>query len=257
MEKRKISPMYKIIRAIVKVVYPKIETVGEENLPVGEAIIVGNHTQMNGPISSEFYVPGEHYTWCAGQMMELKKVPKYAFEDFWSEKPRYIKWFYKIASYIIAPLSVLIFNNANTIAVHRDSKIVSTFKNTVTKLKKGAKVVIFPEHNEKYNNIIYNFQDRFIDVAKLYYKKTGKEIEFVPLYIAPTLRKMYFGRPIRFCAENTIEEERKRICEYLMSEITKMARDLPRHIVIPYRNIPKKQYCYNISEERENEKTCC
>lgn len=254
MRDKKVSPIYRVIKWIVKICYPKIEVVGAENLPDEPVIIVGNHTQMNGPIVCELYTPGKHYIWCAGQMMHLKEVPAYAFQDFWSQKPKWTHPLYKLLAYIIAPLSVCVFNNANTIGVYRDTRIISTFKNTVNKLCEGASVVVFPEHDVKYNNIIYEFRDKFIDIAKLYYKKTGKELAFVPLYIAPKLKKMYLGKPIRFCAADPMEEERSRICKYLMAEITEIARSLPEHTVVPYRNIPKKQYPSNIPKEGVYEK---
>lgn len=245
MENKKTYLLYRCIKWIIQRVYPEIEVIGSENL-LGEAsIIVGNHTQMNGPIAAELYCPGKHYTWCAGQMMHLNDVPAYAFQDFWSQKPKWTHPFYKLLSYLIAPLSVCIFNNAHTIGVYHDTRIIGTFKNTVKRLQEGNHVVIFPEHDVKYNHIIYDFQDKFIDVAKLYYKLTGKELVFVPLYIAPKLKKMYLGKPILFCASNPMDEERKRICEYLMEEITEIAVNLPEHTVIPYRNIPKKLYPSN------------
>ena len=107
-------------------------------------------------------------------------------------------------------------------------------------------MVIFPEHGIEYNHIVYDFQDKFIDIAKLYYKKTGKELAFVPMYIAPELKKMFLGTPIRFCAGNAIEEERRRICDYLKEEITRIAVEQPRHRVVPYLNIAKKDYPTNI-----------
>ena len=226
MKRKKTTLTYKIIKFFLKLLYPKMEVIGAENLSNEPYIIVGNHCQMNGPICCEFYSPVHRYTWAAGAMFHLKEVPEYAFSDFWSGKPKRSRWFYKILSYLIAPLSVCIFNNANTIPVYRDSRIITTFKNTLKKLQNGASVVIFPEFNEEYNNIIYNFQDRFIDVARLYYKKTGKELGFTPLYIAPKLKKMYIGKPIRFSADNPMEQERRRICEYLMKEITVLANDL-------------------------------
>lgn len=254
MSREKTSVLFKIIKWCIRVCYPKIQVEGIENLPDAPAIIVGNHCQMNGPIVGELYVPGEPYIWCSGEMMHLKDVPAYAFRDFWSQKPKWTHPFYKLLSYIIAPLSVCVFNNARTIGVYHDTRILSTFKNTVKRLQEGASVVIFPEHDVKRNNIIYEFQDKFIDIAKLYYKKTGKELAFVPVYIAPKLKKMYLGKPIRFNAGNPIEEERSRICKYLMEKITETARSLPEHTVVPYRNIPKKEYPSNISKEGVYEK---
>ncbi len=248
------SVLFKIIKWFVKVFYPKTQVEGAEKLPDEPVIIVSNHCQINGPIVGELYVPGEPYIWCAGEMMHLKDVPKYAFRDFWSQKPKWTHLGYKLLSYIIAPLSVCIFSNARTIGVYHDTRILSTFKNTVKKLQEGKSVVVFPEHDVKRNHIVYDFQDKFIDIAKLYYKKTGKELSFVPMYIAPKLRKICLGKPIRFNAEATMDAERSRICSYLMEEITTIAEALPEHTVVPYRNIPKKDYPTNIPKERVYEK---
>ncbi|MBQ4154616.1 MAG: 1-acyl-sn-glycerol-3-phosphate acyltransferase [Clostridia bacterium] len=249
--------LFKAIKYLVRLFYPKIEIVGMENLPDKPVVIVGNHTQLHGPIACELYFPDNYYTWCAGQMMKLKEVPGYAYTDFWSQKPKIIRPLFKLVSYIIAPLSVLIFKNARTIAVYKDKRILSTIRETISKLQDGNSVVIFPEHDKKYNNIIYDFQEGFVDVARLYYKRTGKELSFVPLYIAPKLKKMYLGKPIIFSADAPIAKERRRICDYLMQEITDIARSLPEHTVVPYRNIPKKYYPTNIQKEAEYEKTRC
>ena len=251
-EKKKWSRWYAVIKWIVKTCYPKIEVVGQENLPDEPVIVVGNHCQMNGPIAGELYMPGYHYIWCAGEMMHFKEVPGYAFQDFWSQKPKWTHPFYRLLSYIITPLSVCVFNNAHTIGVYHDTRILSTFKNTVKRLQEGASVVVFPEHDVKHNNIIYDFQDKFIDIAKLYYKKTGKELAFVPLYIAPKQKKMYFGKAVRFCAAEPMDAERSRICRYLMDAITTIAQNLPEHKVVPYKNIPRKDYPSNIPETVKN-----
>ena len=42
-----------------------------------------------------------------------------------------------------------------------------------------------------------------------------------------------------------IDAFKKRISDYLSDEITKIARELPEHTVIPYRNIPRKYYLSN------------
>jgi len=255
---KKVSVMYKILLWFIKLFSPKMKVYGAENIPDEPVLFVGNHCQMYGPIACEIYMPVDRCTWCAGQMMKWNEVPGYAFTDFWSFKPWYTKWFFRIVSYLITPLSVCLFNNANTIAVYRDTRIVSTFKETIRTLQNGVSVVIFPEHNKAYNNIIYEFEDKFIDIAKLYYKKTGHEVCFVPMYISPKLKGIYFGTPVRFSANAPIEAERSRIHKHLMNTITETARNLPKHTVIPYRNIPKKLYPCNIPNEVvKHEKTGC
>lgn len=247
---------YRIIRWFVWLFYPKTHIAGLENLPDEPCLIVANHTQMNGPIVCELYFPGNRKIWCAGQMMHLKDVPAYAYKDFWSEKPKSVRWFYKILSYFIAPFSVCVFQNAHTIGVYHDARILSTFRKTVQALEDNANVVVFPECPTPYNNIVNQFQNKFIDIAKLYYKRTGKSLSFVPAYIAPSLKTMYLGTPIVYDPQAPAEPERLRICDALMSQITQIAVNLPLHTVVPYSNVSKKMYPKNKPEVSAHEKTC-
>lgn len=248
-DEKKTSLMYKIIRWLVWTFSPKYEIRGMENLPEGACVIVGNHSQMYGPIAGELHTPGKHDVWCAGEMMHWEEVADYAFQDFWSGKPKSVRWFFRLLSYLITPLSVCVFNNAHTIAVYHDARLKNTFRESMEHLEQGSRLVIFPEHYDEYNNIVHDFQDKFIDLARFYYKKTGVELEFVPMYLTPRLKLMIYGKPIRFRAAAGIREERKRICRELMEEITRIATELPEHTVVPYPNIPKKDYPKNIPLE--------
>ena len=250
MQEKKQSILYKILRFFVYLFYRRPTIVGEENLPEEPCILVGNHTQMNGPIVGELYLPGHKYIWCAGQLLHWNEAPDYAFTDFWSFHPKWTHWFFKILAHLITPLSVCIFNNAHTIPVYRDARVMKTIRESMRLLEQGARIIIYPERNKKFNNILYAFQDGFVDTARFYHRKTGAALPFVPMYIAPALHKMIIGKPILFDPTRPIEEERKRVCDYLMKEITDMACALPRHRVVPYRNIPKKDYPFNTPSER-------
>ena len=144
-EERKISPVYKVIKWLVWLFSPKFSVEGEENLPEGGCVIVGNHSHMYGPIAAELYTPGEHRTWCNGEMFNKDEVAEYAFNDFWSGRPKWTHPFYRLLSHLIVPLAVLIFNNADTIAVYHDARLKATFSETLDALSDGASVVIFPE----------------------------------------------------------------------------------------------------------------
>ena len=251
MEKKKKGFSYicfRIFRWLVWLFYPKTEIVGLENLPEEPCIVVGNHTKMHGPICGEIYFPGKRKIWCAHQMLYLREVPGYAFEDFWSTKPKWIQWFFRLLSYVIAPLSVCVFKNANTIPVFRDNRLITTFKRTVSALEDGANVIIFPECYTPHNHIVYEFQDRFTDVARLYYKRTGKAVSFVPMYVAPALKKVYLGKPIAYDPDENMDTQRQKICDYLMDEITEIAVNLPPHRVVQYPNISRKYYPMNTDE---------
>lgn len=235
----------RVIRKAVDLVYPKMELVGLENLPSEPSIIVGNHSQAHGPIITEERLPFDHYTWCVWQMMNRDEVAAYAYADFWSKKPKSIRWLYWLISRVIPIPASYIMSHGRTIPVYRDSRCLATFRKTMEKLEDGYHIVIYPEHYVPYNHILWEFEDRFIDVARLYYKRTGKCLHFVPMYLAPKLRKICFGKPICFQPDRPIAAERERIRKELMESITQIAVSLPPHTVVPYPNVPKKQYPSN------------
>ena len=249
MDDKKTSFLYKIVRRLVRLFSPKYRLEGTENLPQEPCVIVGNHSQMFGPIAAELYTPVKHDVWCAGEMMHWKEVPAYAFRDFWSGKPKSVRWLYKIFSYLVTPLCVLVFNNAHTVPVYHDTRLITTFRRSMERLQEGSSMVIFPECYDEHNNIVHAFQDKFVDLARFYYKKYGIALQFVPLYVAPRLSILSYGTPVRFDPEADIGTERRRICNALMDDITRMAVALPEHTVVPYPNIPKNNYPKNIPLE--------
>ncbi len=237
--------VYRIIRKLASVAMPVFQVEGAENLPDGPSIVVGNHSQAYGPVAAELYFPGEHYTWCISEMMEKENVADYAYKDFWSKKPALIRPFFRLVSHMIPAVSEIVFTNAATIPVYRDKRIMNTFQISCDRLKDGAAVVIFPEEYTEYNNIVHKFQRGFVHTAKYYYRQTKETIPFVPMYVCPELGKLVLGKPILYSPDNSSDEEAERICSYLQDSISELAYNLPRHRVVPYPNVSKKNYPVN------------
>ena len=233
---------YLVLLAIVRLVSPRYALRGTENLPDGACLLVGNHSQMYGPIAAELYVPGPHWAWCAGEMMAWREVPAYAYEDFWSKKPLSVRWFFRIASYLITPVAVCVFNNAHTIPVYHDARARATFRRTLEKLHGGGRVVIFPECYTPYNNVVYDFRKEFVDIGRMYARREGKPLPFVPFYVCPRLGTLSFGKPVfpDTSADPTVD--RARVCRALQDAVTELALSQPPHTVVPYPNMPKKEY---------------
>ena len=240
---------YRLIYRVIWRLFPKYTLHGTENLPEEPCVLVGNHCQMYGPIAAELYLERPHFIWCIGEMMNRKEVPAYAFKDFWSMKPRAVRWFYKLLSYAIAPLAEYVFTHAHTIPVYHDARVMTTFRASMEKLNTGADIVIFPEKAEAYNGILWQFQEHFADLAKLYHRRTGKAVCFVPVYTAPRLGSIYFGEPVRYDPEAQEDKERARICKAMMEGVSDLASALPEHTVVPYPNIPKNQYPKNTDRQ--------
>ena len=235
--------------ALAARLYPRPAFEGLEHLPEEPCVIVGNHAQMCGPIYAELYLPGRPFIWCTAEMMHLSEVPAYAFQDFWSRKPPAVRWFYRLLSYAIAPLSVCVFNNARCIGVYRDARVINTMRQTLERLRQGGRIVIFPEHDVPHSAVLWDFQDGFVDLGRLYHRQTGRRLPFVPAYFTPALRRVAFGSPVLHDPSAPPADERRRVCGALMDAVTALALAQPRHRVVPYPNVPKRDYPYNIPDE--------
>lgn len=246
-EKRKPhrGTIYKICRFFAEAVYRGTRIEGVEKLKEKNTIIVANHAQLNGPMIGELFLPEDCYIWANGQMFKRGEVADYAMEDFFPYKKRWLRPLCRLASHLLSFLLPSIMSGARAIPVYRDARIVSTFKTTMKHLKDGDNILIFPECHERDNNILNKFQENFIDIARLYHRRCGVELNFLPMYIAPEMKLSVIGEGIRYNSENEPEAERHRISSYLSSEITRMGRELPSHTVIPFDNLNRKQYITN------------
>ncbi|MBR5095376.1 MAG: hypothetical protein IK095_09785 [Oscillospiraceae bacterium] len=249
MDEKKTSWLYRVVRWLVWLFSPKFRVEGAERLPEEPCIIVGNHSQMFGPIAGEVFLPDKPYIWCAGEMMHRDEIAAYAYRDFWSKEPRAFRWLFRLLSHLIVPLAMLIFHNARTIGVYHDARLISTFRESIQILQGGRNVLIFPECYDEHNDIVHAFQEKFVDLARMYYRKTGKALRFVPLYVAPELKTLFYGEPVVFDPEAPIEAERTRICAWLMDQITAIAQAQPLHRVVPYPNLPRRAWPTNLPSE--------
>ena len=235
------SMFFRLIALAISLFYCKSKIIGLENLSE-PCVVVSNHSKLHGPINAQLNFPKNKAIWCDAPMFDKKEFPTYAYANFFKRKPNF---FNKLLVRALAPLVAHLFRNADTLPVYRDMRIVKTYKMSVQALIKGVSVFIMPECPNSHNQIINVFNEYFVDVARYYYKDQSKLLKFVPMYYSPELKTMVFGKSIEFNKDNAIQDERKRICTYLMEEITRLAKSLPKHKVVPFNNVKKSEYKYS------------
>ena len=253
MEEKKTHFLYKLIRRIGLIFTPKYTIEGFENIENGPCLIAGNHCQVHGPIACELHMKGKYVIWCASEVIKKKVISDYAFEEFWGRKPKWTHWFFKLISKI-GPIVAQVFIDAHTLPVYRDLRAIKTFYYAIDKLEEGCTNILFLENYEPHNNIINEFKHGFVDLGKMYYKKTGKILKFAPMYVCPALKKIYIGKTTDFNPNEDIVNERERVRQYLMDGVTEIAISLPPHRVVPFANTTKQDWPMSLPliDKREN-----
>lgn len=230
---------FRVFMRFINIFYHKRTYTGVENIK-SPTVFITNHSQIHAPLTHTLFFPTDAFFWCISDMTEFKKLPSHALNGFWPDKPKSTRWLYKIVAHLLAPLSWF-FKRANTIPVYHDSRVIDTYKITLEKIRQGHDVIICPENWTGFDGITNDFHDKFVDIARMYYKEYGKIVTFTPMYTCPALKTNVIGAPIAYNPDTNIRQERQRIVEYIKSTINKMAKELPPHIVVPFSNVGEEK----------------
>lgn len=214
---------------VTKILVRKMSFIFHDGAPSEPSVLVGNHTKFLAPLAVQYLYPGKVRTWSNGKLIDRKTC----YDMLKNETIKGIKgeWLYKLLLPILAPLMAYYFRvTLNCIPVYHDLRVRFTFQESVRSLENGAHIAIFPEQKKPaINEILCPFASGFAYLAYNYYNETGKILQFYPVYCALSLKQTHVGTPIAYDPEVNIKEQSAIISDYLVAEITKMARSLPPH----------------------------
>ena len=208
-------------------VYPKPTIVFQETPDYSEPVVfVANHEKNYGPSIMQLFFPITYRPWVIYRMLEPQICREYIREDFfegrWNVPSPISGW---ISGLVERPL-IRLMNSSRPIAVYRGlpQRIAQTFKDSLETLEAGENLLIFPENGEikPYSQRVNNFHTGFIFLTKLYYRKTGKRLSFCPVSINPHKRFISVGKRVTFNPEADYDQERGRICQFLVKEIDRL-----------------------------------
>lgn len=232
----KLSYIYYIfIRGIARVVFlPPAKTVYEEAPGEEPAVFVCNHSAIRGPVMMTLDFKPKHRSWTISCALDSKEAVNYAYHDVFFADSRKCKWFWRFMSRIVAKGLPPLLHYSNTIPVYHDKRILQTFKQSIRALSDGEQLVIFAESPKRFSEFINELQPGFVDIARLYYRKTKKALKFFPVYLEKKNAVISVGKPITFDPAQSLDEQRERIIHYLRDNIDRLGRALPAHKPVPF-----------------------
>lgn len=225
------------VRLIIHVMRPfyRHKVVGKENLHFDEdipCIFVCNHGEVYGPIVTNLYLPYPFKPWVTYEMTDRRAVADRMCEGTLKDQ----KWMsprlcHLLVDKILAPFMAWIMRSVESIPVYHDSprRLMQTFRETTAAMQAGDNILIFPENaatsaDGKYQREgVSEFFTGFTMIAQLYYNKTGKAPQFMPMYASKKRRTITFGVPTRYDPTLPPNDEKERLCEYLRGEMLRAA----------------------------------
>lgn len=225
---------YKMMRLVARLLHP-CKQVSFAHDPLDEpAVFVSNHSGISGPCMTTLYFPRPHKTWTISYAIDGEHTASYAFHDVFCGRSRKHPGFYRFLSRLMRHGLPPLLIYSDTIPVYHDRRVMQTFKQSVAALSNGEDLVIFGESPEPYSPYINRQQDGFVDLGKLYYRRTGKRLSFYPMYVCKKTRTISVGEPVAYDPDLDSQEQREKIGAYLCKEIDALGRAMPAHTPIPF-----------------------
>ena len=215
----------KNIFEFVKIFYPKPTLIFTEEILLGEAVVfVANHEKNYGPSVMQLFFPVEFHPWVINQMLEKGECSSYVEETFFNERLNFPVWLSRIMGIILEPVLIRVMSSTNPIPVFRNDpqRLIGTFRESLSILEKGENILIFPENPraDNFSRHVKEFYEGFLYIAKLYFRKTGRELSFCPVSINPHQRTITVGKSVRFNSKIDFRKESERMRTHMMRQIT-------------------------------------
>lgn len=185
------------------------------------SIFVANHLGAFGPVVLNVFFPFRLIPWVTHDVTDPILCPIHLSEVFVEPelrlKPPLSRWL----SLLIGKICVWLMRRIGAIPVYRKSrKIIVTVEKSLVELAAGRNLLIFPE--------VENMQDRmnftelnkgFINIAKRFYEREGKTVDFYPICIDKKRKRITVGDVITYNPQTPFRREKDRIARYLKENI--------------------------------------
>jgi len=216
---------YKVLRRL----FFNSRVQGVRNVNSDEPVImVANHAGAYGPVSVITSMPFTLYPWVTHEVTDLRMVAARIQTEFCEQELHLRPPLSSYLARVIGRICVAVMKDIGAIPVYQMSKeIRNTIARTAALLEQGKNILIFAEDStRKINDVLCEFRTGFVHVARLYYEKTRKAIQFLPVAVNRKMGRILIGTPIRFDGTRPFSVEKQR----LQSELQRTVDTLYRRI---------------------------
>ncbi len=195
----------------------------EQNSRLNDSTVyIVKHRNLQGPLTVLAWFPQPLLLWAFHVFLNKKDCYRQYLDYTFTERlgmPRIL------AALVGLPLSLLVsglMHLIQAIPVYRDRRAVITFKQSLAALTSGQSLLICPDIN--YTDTSPNIGEiytGFLYLDKIYYKKTGQHLSFVPLYVNSEKRHICIGQAISFSTDD-FSREKFSIVKQLKEEFARL-----------------------------------
>ncbi|MBQ9728319.1 MAG: hypothetical protein IJV85_01860 [Clostridia bacterium] len=172
---------FKLLKKLMKGRYKEPEFIYLGEKFTTGSIILSNHEGTDAPMSLEIWCDVPMRMWGAHEMNSgLIKMYKYQTRVYYHERKGWNLHLARLFCLIATPLTNLFYKGLNLISTYRDGRFLKTLRESVSALKEGQNVVIFPENAT--NGYLEELEDFWLGFTMLGETCLKKGMD-IPVYV--------------------------------------------------------------------------
>ncbi len=197
-------------------------------------IMVANHAGSFGPVSVITTVPVKAYPWVAHEVTDAESAARRVQAEFLEQELHLRPPVSEVLGRVVGRICAALMRDIGAIPVYAKSRMIAhTLQRSLRLLEEGKNILVFAEDSMRpLNDAICEFCTGFIHLARMYYEKTRKAIQFVPVAVNRKVRGIIVGAPIRFDAQNPFAREKARLKRELEDSVSTLYRELEDGLVL-------------------------
>lgn len=216
---------YRGLKTILKIKYKRPQFIYLGKKPDNGAIILSNHEGTDAPMSLEIYCDFPIRFWGAHEMNSgLKKLYGYQTKVYYHEKKHWNLFAARVFCLLASPLTNLFYKGLKLISTYKDARLKNTLKESLTAIRQGENIVIFPENSEDgYLAELKGFFAGFVLLGQTCAKE-GIDVPIYVSYYKKKENKYIFDQPILFSKLKEEYKTKEQIAEYLLNRCNQLGK---------------------------------
>lgn len=190
------------------------------------AVLVTRHQNLYGPIAIMAWYPVPLRLWVIDKLA-VPEVCREHYRTFVGPERLHLGPFMsKVFAALYMPLVVRLVRSGNSIVVYRGHRdIVKTFEQSVQALCEGEILCLSPDIDyTSTESGAVNMYTGFVHLARMYYRKTGKNLPFYPVYTSRRVDSIEVGDPVYLDPDKPFRDEKEHVVDEIRKGFEQMAR---------------------------------
>jgi len=215
-------PLFRFCRFCICLVNRRMKVIGD--VPAAPVVFVGHHQNMKGVVRTMEWLPVPVRLWVLACFCDKDECYRQYYGYTFTERLGWPCWLARPVAWIVSRFVARLTRSARTIPVFRGSVkgLKATMDQSVEAFCAGENILLFPDVDYSGDtDDMGEIYKGFLALDRFCHQKTGKHVDFVPVYTRRETMELVIGQPSRLTDGESFVAGRDRVAKELVEKMNR------------------------------------